>query len=102
MYLYPPRPEFKTNSMELDKYDNGEYIAQPKYNGSCCIVFTNGSELHIYNRHKQRSTYANLKEVDFKRLAKSKNWYVFAGEYLNKGKIGESGVKEKDMFVMWD
>lgn len=100
-YIYPPRPEFKIPPKDLDNFDNGEYIVQPKYNGTCCIVFTNGQETYVYNRHKALiSTYS--KDIDFKELAKSNNWYVYTGEYLNKGKLGENGTKEKDKFVIWD
>lgn len=100
-YLYPPRPQVKTPATNLNKFDNGEYICQPKYNGSCCIVFTNGDELHVYNRHRQILSNVCSK-IEFKKLAKSNDWYVYAGEYLNKGKTGESNFKEKDKFVIWD
>ncbi len=100
-YIYPPRPEFKIPPGELDKYDAGEYLAQPKYNGSCCLTFTNGSDLHIYNRHKQLLSNPSP-DINFRGLALTKKWFVYAGEYLNKGKIGENGEKEKDKFVIWD
>lgn len=101
MYLYPPRPEHKTTSDTLDTYDNGEYIAMPKYNGSACMVFTNGIDLHVYNRHKQKLTNCS-QHIDFKGLGPTKKWFCYAGEYLNKGKYGETDVKEKDKFVIWD
>lgn len=100
-YLYPPRPEYKTPPQTLEKYDDGQYIAQPKYNGSACLVFTNGDELHIYNRHKKPlAKFSPF--IQFRSLAKSKSWYVYAGEYLNKGKKGEMGYVERDKFVIWD
>jgi hypothetical protein len=85
----------------LDTFDTGEYVVQPKYNGTCCIVFTNGTEVYVYNRHKQPMAWYSP-EIDFKGLAHSDQWYVYTGEYLNKGKLGESGVKEKDKFIIWD
>lgn len=99
-YIFPPRPEVKTSQADLSKYDNGEYICQPKYNGSCCIIFTNGTECYVYNRHKK--PLAVSKEIEFKKLAQSEQWYVYAGEYLNKGKAGERGEKERDKFIIWD
>ena len=102
MYIYPPRPEYKTPSNNLGIYDTGEYLAQPKYNGSACMVFTNGIETHIYNRHKQELSRVSP-DIPFHLLAKDENkWFVYAGEYLNKGKIGENGTKEKDKFIIWD
>ena len=100
-YLYPPRPEYKIPAGELAKYDNGKYIAQPKYNGSACMVFTNGSETHIYNRHKQLLHNVSP-SIEFAKLAPTSDWYAFAGEYLNKGKLGENGIKERDKYIIWD
>lgn len=101
-FIYPPRPEYKIPATGLQEYDDsGEYLVQPKYNGTACIVFTNGTHLHIYNRHKDVFKKPSH-DIEFLKLAKTPSWYVYAGEYLNKGKIGEAGAKEKDKFVIWD
>jgi ATP-dependent DNA ligase len=100
-YIYPPRPEYKIPPKELDNFDTGEYIVQPKYNGTCCIVFTNGTQVYVYNRHKNPMSWY-CPDIDFKGRALSDQWYVYTGEYLNKGKLGENGVKEKDKFIIWD
>jgi hypothetical protein len=100
-YIYPPRPEYKIQPKELDTFDTGEYVVQPKYNGTCCIVFTNGTEVYVYNRHKSPMSWYSP-DIDFKGLAHSNQWYVYTGEYLNKGKLGENGTKEKDKFIIWD
>jgi ATP-dependent DNA ligase len=100
-YIYPPRPEYKIPPKDLDNFDTGEYIVQPKYNGTCCIVFTNGNEVYVYNRHKQPLSWYSS-DIEFEKLAQSNQWYVYTGEYLNKGKLGETGTKEKDKFIIWD
>lgn len=100
-YIYPPRPEFKVAPDELAKFEGQEYLAQPKYNGSCCLVFTNGEICYVYNRHKNPLSNVSP-DIDFNQLAKSNHWYVYAGEYLNKGKLGENGTKLNDKFVIWD
>jgi hypothetical protein len=100
-YIFPPRPEYKIPPKDLDTFDTGAYIVQPKYNGTCCIVFTNGTEVYVYNRHKQPMAWYSP-DIDFKGLAHSDQWYVYTGEYLNKGKLGENGAKEKDKFIIWD
>jgi len=100
-YIYPPRPEFKIPPKDLDSFDTGEYVVQPKYNGTCCIVFTNGKDVYVYNRHKQPLSWYSP-EIEFEKLAQSNEWYVYTGEYLNKGKLGETGNKEKDKFIIWD
>lgn len=102
-FLYPPRCEYKCPAADLDKYDDGTYFGQPKFNGMAIIAFTNGDELHLYNRHKENMPLLQKNsKVDFRGLAQSKNWFVYAGEYLNKGKYGETGVKESDKFVLWE
>lgn len=99
-YLYPPRPQFKIPPVGLDKYE-GTFLANPKLNGTACVVFTNGEELHVYNRHGQPlSKYSPF--IDFKALSPDGKWYVYAGEYLNKGQKGETGEVERHKFVIWD
>ena len=100
-YIYPPRPEFKVAPEELHKFEENDYLAQPKYNGSCCLVFTNGDTCYVYNRHKNILNNVST-DIDFNQLAKSDHWYVYAGEYLNKSKIGEHGTKLNDKFIIWD
>ena len=101
-YFFPPRPEYKCPPDDLDKYDNGEYIASPKYNGTAIVVATNGKECHVYNRHKEKmQLLSTFDEIDFRGLSSGK-WMVYCGEYLNKGKLGETGVKERYKFIIWD
>jgi hypothetical protein len=57
--------------------------------------------LYVYNRHKQPLSWYST-DIDFRGLAHSEQWYVYTGEYLNKGKLGENGTKEKDKFIIWD
>jgi ATP-dependent DNA ligase len=56
---------------------------------------------HIFNRHKDRLTGVN-KDIRFNELAKTKNWYVYTGEYLNKNKRGEGGDPLNHVFIIWD
>lgn len=99
-YLYPPRPQYKIPPVDLDQYE-GEFVAQPKYNGTACVVFTNGDELKVFNRHKlPLAKYSPF--IQFRGLAKSNKWVVYCGEYLNKGQKGEAGEVERDKFIIWD
>jgi len=41
-YIFPPRPKNAIPDSELNFWDNGSLIAQPKLNGSNCVIFTNG------------------------------------------------------------
>ncbi len=97
-YIYPPRPEFKIPPTELHKFEGQEYLAQPKYNGTCCLVFTNGDDVYVYNRHKNPLSNLDV-NIEFSQLAKTNQWYVYAGEYLNKGKIGESQCGNDEFLI---
>jgi len=100
-YLYPPRPIQTTHHTELGKYDNGQFFAQPKYNGTCCNVFISENELIVMNRHKGTIT-SNYSHIDFRNLHRGKGWMVLCGEFLNKNKKGEDGNQFNLKFVIWD
>ena len=100
-YLYPPRPVQTTNNTELGKYDNGQFIAQPKYNGTCCVAFISKDTVRVMNRHKGLIT-SNYNNIDFKGLHSGDGWMVLCGEFLNKNKKGEDGNPFNLKFVIWD
>ena len=92
-YIYPPRPEINLPSSELNKYDNGLWLGQPKLNGSNITIFTNGVELHVYNRHNSPLSNVKMTKEDFLSLHRGSGWFVLNGEYMNKSKLnGKNGV----------
>lgn len=108
-FIYPPRPDKAVAPEFLKDYDNGEYMAQPKLNGDCTVVFTNGVEVHVYNRHKKVKT--KIKNTDrFKLLHREtvspgvarNKWMVLVGEYMDKGKTNDWGENFNDSFVIFD
>jgi len=101
VYLFPPRPEQTTHYQELDKYDNRNFAAQPKYNGTCCNVFISENEVIVMNRHKRKIT-SEYSHIDFKGMHSGKGWMVVCGEFLNKNKKGEDGNSFNLKFVIWD
>jgi ATP-dependent DNA ligase len=101
-YLFPPRPIQTTSPDQLQKFDNGIYIAQPKYNGTCCVAFISKSgEMKIMNRHKGAIT-SDYSDIDFKGLHSGDGWMVLCGEFLNKNKKGEDGNPFNLKFIIWD
>ena len=100
-YLYPPRPIQTTQPTELDKYDNGSFIAQPKYNGSCCVAFLTKDSIRIMNRHNGLIT-SNYNDIDFQGLHSGNGYMVLVGEFLNKNKKGEDGNPFNLKFIMFD
>lgn len=110
-YLFPPRPEHKIKRDFIKIYDNGEFLAQPKYNGSCCVVFMNKDAsgkffLKVMNRHAEPMTLVDLKEIDFQGIYESiennNGFMVVCGELLNKSKVGETGKKFNQKLILWD
>ena len=59
-YIYPPRPRNPIISDDLEFWDNGSLVAQPKLNGSNCVVFTNGEKVMMMNRHSQYLTNVSI------------------------------------------
>lgn len=100
-YIYPPRPVQTIQWTELPKYDNGQFIAQPKYNGSCCVLFLNEDSMRVMNRHNGLIS-SNYNEIDLRGLYSGKGWMVICGEFLNKNKKGEDNNPFNLKFIIWD
>lgn len=99
-YIYPPRAEAAINPEQLSDVGTG-WIAQPKYNGSCAVVFINGrKDYKIYNRYAEELTLQ--KPINYIELNDSDQYMVLCGEYLNKNKKGEDGHPFNHKFIIWD
>lgn len=102
-YVYPPRPKNSIPDTELDFWDNGTLLAQPKLNGSNCLIFTNGTKTVVMNRHGQRLTNFRLSDVELKDIYRGNSgWIILNGEYLNKNKTDETGESFNHKFVIFD
>ena len=103
-YIFPPRPKNAINTTELNFWDNGSLIAQPKMNGSNCLIFTNGSQLISMNRHGDRMSNFQINQSESKRLYSGNrgSWMVLNGEYLNKSKQDETKSVFNHKLVIFD
>ena len=101
-YIYPPRPKNAIPDYELSSFDDGSFIAQPKLNGSNCVIFTNGQKTIVMNRHNSRLTNFQLTEQELKDLYRGSGWMILNGEYLNKNKSDETGNSFNHKFVIFD
>ena len=102
-YIYPPRPKNAMPNTELSFWDNGSLVAQPKLNGSNCLVFTNGEKHIVMSRHNGRLSNFQLKDEEIKLLYKgSGGWTVLNGEYLNKNKMDENRKAFNHKLVIFD
>ena len=101
-YIYPPRPKNAVPPSDIPTWDNKSMIAQPKMNGSNCLIFTNGQSTYVMNRHNQRLTNFQLDKGELSNLYKGKGWMVINGEYLNKSKKDETGDFFNHKLVVFD
>jgi hypothetical protein len=102
-YIFPPRPKNAIPDSELEFWDNGSLLAQPKLNGSNCLIFTNGIKSVVMNRHNQRLTNFRLTDDEVKSIYRGNGgWTVINGEYLNKNKSDETRQSFNHKFVIFD
>jgi len=102
-YIYPPRPENKISIDYLNRFDNNEYIAQPKLNGSCVVIFIKGKkECKIYNRYGRTISRFKIDNDSICSLNDTNNWMVLTGEYMNKNKKDEKELSWNNKLVIWD
>lgn len=102
-YIYPPRPKNAIPPSDLSFWDNGSLIAQPKLNGSNCLIFTNGESQVVMNRHNQRLTNFRLSQDEIKSIYRgSGEWMIINGEYMNKNKNDESDIPFNHKLVIFD
>lgn len=104
-YIFPPRPKNAVPLTELDFWDNGNMIAQPKLNGSNCTIYTNGHDFLAYNRHGLHLSNFQLDKEEILKLYKNVNkgsWLVLNGEYMNKSKSDENKQVFNHKLVIFD
>ena len=102
-YIFPPRPKNAIPDSELNSWDNGSLLAQPKLNGSNCLIFTNGEKSVVMNRHNQRLTNFRISDEEVKNMYRGEGgWIVLNGEYLNKNKSDETNQPFNHKFVIFD
>ena len=101
-YIFPPRPKNAIPDTELEFWDNGSLIAQPKLNGSNCVIFTNGVKTIVMNRHNQRLSNFNISDNEIKDIYRGEGWMILNGEYMNKSKSDENNQVFNHKFVIFD
>jgi hypothetical protein len=101
-YIFPPRPKNAIPDTELNFWDNGSLVAQPKLNGSNCVIFTNGVKTIVMNRHNQRLSNFNISDNEIKDIYRGEGWMILNGEYMNKSKSDENSQVFNHKFVIFD
>lgn len=102
-YIYPPRPKNAVPLSEIDNWDNGSMIGQPKMNGSNMTAYLRNDDIIIMNRHGQLLSNYVIGNSEIKELYRGNGgWTILNGEYLNKQKCDENGNFFNHKFVIFD
>lgn len=100
-YIYPPRPEYKISPNSLITYDDGNYMSQAKFNGSCCEIYIQNDKFISKTRHN--SILGNFKlSTDELSILKRENSMVYVGEYMNKSKRDINNQIWNNKYVIFD
>jgi ATP-dependent DNA ligase len=100
-YIYPPRPATKAPPSGLKTYERMGFIAQPKLNGSCGVLFLDGKSARLMGRHNNAFAREILRKDDLQRLHRGAGYMVITGEYMNKSQKDGKG-KPFNGFVIFD
>ena len=80
------------------------YLAQPKLDGSCAVIFTNGTETVVKSRHRRCFTRfkMDMREIQNIHRGDPRTWMVVVGEYMNKSRRDERGCVWNQKLVIFD
>lgn len=101
-YIYPPRPKNAIDPKHLKTWDDNSMICQIKTNGSNALIFLDGKDCYIYNRHGSRLSNVEINREEILSLYSGKGWMVVNGEYLNKSKKDENNQTFNHKLVIFD
>jgi ATP-dependent DNA ligase len=101
-YIYPPRPATKAPATGLSTYERMGFIAQPKLNGYCAVLFTDGESVKIMGRHNNVFSRELIDRDHLRRLHKGSGWMVLVGEYMNKSQRDGQKKLFDGVFVIFD
>ena len=103
-YIFPPRPEVKSPRENIKFIESRGFWAQPKYNGSCCILATDGDKVRIMNRHEEEFSRMLIEDDDLRNMhiGPTGTWCYLVGEYMNKSKKSDFGKTFNGCIVFFD
>lgn len=80
-----------------------EFIAQPKLNGSCGVLFLDGmGTARLMGRHNNDFTRVIIPKEHLQALHRGAGWMVLVGEYMNKSQKDSKNKLFNATFVIFD
>ncbi len=101
-YIYPPRPEKTFPRTGMNTFDNGIFMAQPKFNGACAEIYIGGNNWKAMNRHKAILTDFRISRSEVESVITNNGVNMFVGEYMNTSKKDENGKVFNNKLVIFD
>lgn len=101
-YIFPPRAEYPVHpdTLSTDRYKG--YGAQPKLNGDCTLIFTNGTETIVMDRNNKPFKKVIPMLNTLKSIHTGTKWMVLVGEHMIKSKKNIQGEIWNNKFVIFD
>lgn len=99
--IRPPRPKYVTPPKRIGVFDNGDFIAQPKLNGSCALLEKISDEVSMFSRHGGLLSLYN-KNINLDGILPFGGDTILCGEYMNKSKRDSEGKIFNHKFVIFD
>ena len=106
IYFYPEKPTLVHRDQELvqEMSDNPDFVAEPKYNGTRCVVVVLNGNVEFWTRHNHPVKNLNHSAPEYDEMVReikstipAKGHYQFEGE-LRHSKV--TGIQYK--IVLWD
>lgn len=101
-YIYPPRIEKTFPRSGMDVFDNGLFMAQPKFNGDCCEMYIGGNNWKVMNRHKSLLTRSKIDKEEISSILDNSGVNLIVGEYMNSSKKDENNNLFNNKLIIFD
>lgn len=87
-FLFPPRPETKIPTSALQFYENRNFWAQTKKNGTCTVIAARRNEIIYKTRHNEDHKLWRAEGDHNAFFAKRPKWNVYVAELLHSKVAG--------------
>jgi hypothetical protein len=101
-YIYPPRPENCFPRVGMNKFDNGVYMAQPKFDGKCTEVYFGENFWRVNNRHNGNLNGFKITKDEITSIFPHPLSNMVVGEYMCTSQKDEFGKPFNNKLMLFD